>query len=90
MTIILLRAINMFITFLSVLIMARALLSWFPGGEGSGFGRWIVFFTEPILSPIRRLLMKFEFARSMPLDFSPILAFILLFIVQRIAQILLL
>lgn len=89
MTIILLRAINIFISFLSALIVVRALLSWFPGGESSGFGRWIVFFTEPVLGPIRRMLMKFEFARSMPLDFSPVLAFILLFIVQRVAQILL-
>ncbi len=89
MTAILLHAINIFITLLIVLIMIRALLSWFPGGEASAFGRWIVFFTEPLLGPIRRLLMKFEFARSMPLDFSPFVAWVLLIIVQRIAQILL-
>lgn len=90
MTIILLRAINIFISFLSILIVIRAFLSWFPGGESSGFGRWILFFTEPVLGPIRRLLMKFEFARSMPLDFSPIVAWVLLIIIQRVAQILLL
>ena len=89
MTIILLRAINIFIALLSVIIVVREILSWFTGGEASGFGRWIVFFTEPLLGPIRRMLMKFEFARSMPLDFSPIVAWVLLIIVQRIAQILL-
>jgi YggT family protein len=81
---IILYALNKLIWIIIVLIIARSLLSWFPGGSESRFGAFMVMMTEPILSPIRRLCMKFEFARSSPFDFSPMVAVLLLYLVQSI------
>ena len=84
---ILLKTIDAFLWLMNIAIAVRCVLSWFPGGEGSRIGRWFVAFTEPVLGPIRRLLMRFEFARSVPIDFSPIVAWLLLIILQRIIDV---
>ena len=71
-----------------ILIIARSLFSWFPGGPESRVGSMLVMLTEPILSPLRHLIMKFKFAQSSPIDFSPMVAVLLLFLIQTIIELL--
>jgi len=71
-----------------VLITVRSFLSWFPGVSESRFGAFLFTLTEPVLGPIRRLVMRFSFARSSPFDFSPIVAILLLFLLQSLVSIL--
>lgn len=84
---IIMTALNDLIWIINTLILIRVLLSWFPGALESKIGALLLMLTEPILSPIRKLLMKFEFARSVPVDFSPIVAWLLLILIQRLLQV---
>ena len=64
-------------------ILARVIISWIPIGEGSPFMplvRMIYQITEPILAPIRSLLPNMGM-----LDLSPMIAIILMLVVQRVA-----
>jgi YggT family protein len=64
---------------LTILLVARALLSWFDPGMRSSVGKILVDITEPLLGPIRRMIPS-----AGGLDFSPIIAIILLQCVERI------
>ena len=75
-------ALNDLIWFIVTCIFVRSILSWFPGASESKLGSILVTLTEPVLSPIRKVFMKFAFARSSPIDFSPIVAMLLLFLIQ--------
>jgi YggT family protein len=78
----LIRFISLLSTVLYIALLARVLLSWFQVGPNSPFYPVITILyqvTEPILAPIRRLLPRFGM-----MDFSPIVAFILLSIGQRV------
>lgn len=79
----LLQFINLLVTFLWIAIVARALLSWFPPPrQGSPFFViWQVVhqITEPILEPIRRIMPNMGM-----IDLSPMVAIILLFVIQLI------
>ena len=67
---------------LTIALVGRVLSSWFRVGPGSPFYPVIAILyqvTEPILAPIRRLLPRFGM-----MDFSPIVAFFLLQLIQRV------
>lgn len=83
-----LTAVYLLTNLLSILIVARSLLSWIPFKGSNKLTTFLVTMTEPVLSPIRRLLSKFEFAREMPVDFSPILAIILLYVLNLLISLL--
>ena len=63
----------------SFLLLARILVSWFQPDPYNPIVQALVTLTEPVLAPIRRILPP-----AGPLDFSPILAFILIRVVQMI------
>jgi len=93
MGIILFEAIRLFSTILTILIFARAILSWFPEPRSEGF-RQVYFgflrlahaLTEPIIGPIRALIQRSPLGGpGMMMDFSPIIAIFAI----RTAQILL-
>ncbi len=58
---------------LYVLILGRVLMSWVNPRFDSALGRFLYETTEPILQPIRRVLPS-----TGMIDFSPIVAFLLL------------
>ena len=61
------------------IMLARVLLSWFPVDPSNPLVRIVHQLTEPLLSPIRRLLPQ-----SGALDFSPIVAFVVLIVAEQI------
>lgn len=64
---------------LTIAIIIRALMSWFnPTGAGS-FGRLLAEITDPILTPIRRILPPVG-----GIDFSPLLALIIIQLVSNV------
>jgi len=63
----------------SFILLARVLLSWFQVDPYNPVVRLLHQLTEPVLAPIRRLLPM-----TGPIDFSPILAFILILVVEQI------
>lgn len=69
-----------------IILIARALLSWFPMHPGSalvGLVRALDRLTEPVLSPIRRLLPPVR-AGGMAIDLSIIIAIVAIEIIWRI------
>ena len=63
-----------------MILVIRLLLSWIRIGENP-FNRFIYEMTEPILGLCRRILPP---RPGFPLDFSPILAFIALEIIEQL------
>ena len=42
----------------SLILVAFAVMSWFPGAYESSLGRWIVALVKPVLSPLQRLPLQ--------------------------------
>jgi len=63
---------------LTLVILIRVIMSWFSRGPTNMLANIIYQVTEPILAPLRRII-----PRVGPLDFTPMVAVILL---QLIAQ----
>jgi len=76
---------NSFLNILFILVTVRAILSWFPlNGAILHLYEIVHVLTEPLLKPVRKLLMKFKTLRSLPIDFSPIVLLFILGILNRI------
>jgi YggT family protein len=58
------------------MIVARALLSWFPNARKNQFVQILAQLTDPILVPMSRII-----PRAGMFDFSPMIAIFVLFIV---------
>jgi len=76
-------AIDWFGNLFMILIIIRALLSWIPASREGGFFGFIFglvgAFTEPFVSPIRRLLNRSPLGGGgMMIDFSPMITLILM------------
>lgn len=67
----LVNTFDIFVEITVILIFIRVILSWF--GAKSRFFELLTELTEPVLAPIRKILPKTSF-----IDFSPIVAIILL------------
>jgi YggT family protein len=71
--------IRVFFEVLSLAIIARALLSWFPISPYHPLVTILNQITEPILAPIRRYIPT-----TIGIDISPLVAIILLQVIERI------
>ena len=80
MNIILADAVRMFGDFLVVILMIRVIMTWIPFNPDGIMGkifRVLSAFTEPFVSPIRRLIQRSPLGGpGMMIDFSPMLAFL--------------
>lgn len=81
------RAINGVLFAFEMILVARAVLSWFPVSRNNRFIDLLYAITEPVLSPIRNMLSKSSiFNNSMlsMMDFSPIVAFLLIEVIRNV------
>jgi YggT family protein len=60
------------------LILIRVILSWLRLESGGVFVQFIYQVTEPILAPVRRLLLKSSIGKNLYLDFSPIVVWLII------------
>ncbi len=67
---------------MSWLIFARVIISWIPNFNNKAV-EILYIVTEPILEPIRRLLDKTMGNTGIMVDLSPIIAFLLIGLIQR-------
>ena len=70
---------------LTWLILIQCLMSWFPGARYPKAYEIISMFTEPLVGPIREVLFRYI---DIPIDFSPIIAFFIISMVQKLIAIL--
>jgi YggT family protein len=80
-----LRLLNIAFTLYEFAIIARALLPWFRVSPYHPVMRFLIQITEPLLAPIRRNLPAVG-----GLDFSPMVALLILWAVEMLLQRLLL
>ena len=66
---------------MSLLIIGRALTSWFDPGMKSAVGRFLFNATEPVIGPIRRVIPSLGV-----IDISPIIALILIQVLRTLIQ----
>ncbi|MDR0879972.1 MAG: YggT family protein [Clostridioides sp.] len=66
---------------LSYAIIIKALMTWFPGGRESKFYELLDTLTEPIEGPVRKIMGRFV---NGPVDFSPIVALLLVGLLRRL------
>ena len=82
--VIFLTALNKLLFVLEILILIRVIISWLPLDQNSQIVGFIHTVTEPILSPIRKLIDKSIFGgKGQVLDFSPFIAYIILQLLQN-------
>lgn len=77
-----LNFILLLISFYTLIIFVRIILTWIPSLEYSRFGKILAAICDPYLN----LFKKVRFLRTGPLDFTPILAVGVLVIVSSILQ----
>lgn len=65
-------------------ILARVIISWIPIPRDGMFFRVLYQITEPILAPMRSIIERSELGRNMMVDFSPILAFLLIELIKNL------
>jgi YggT family protein len=80
---ILLRLINLAFTLYSLAFIARALLSWFRISYYHPVARVLIRITEPLLAPLRRYIPPVG-----GLDFTPMVALLILWLVEQLLQLL--
>lgn len=84
MSAIVINTVSLFLRVLSVLILIRAVMSWFRPRRYSKLWndveRAVYFLTEPVLAPIRSALPPV----GPGIDFSPLVALILLDVINRL------
>lgn len=83
MQLILLKALYIVLDIMKWAIFARVILSWLPMPRENKFISILYQVTEPILSPIRNFLQNTALGRGGMMDFSPLIAFILLEVIQN-------
>ena len=81
---ILVLALRIFYEILSFAILLRCILSWLPLNRNNFFVRIVYSLTEPILGPVIRLIDKSPLGGGMMIDFSPVIAYFLLYFVYVI------
>lgn len=67
------------LTALYIAVIGRAIFSWFDPRFRNPIGRLLYDITEPIIAPIRAIMPRFGM-----IDLSPIIAIILIYILQRL------
>jgi YggT family protein len=72
-----LSVLLMFITVMQFAILGRVISSWIDRSQSNPISQFLVQLTEPIVAPIRSLLPSMGM-----LDFSPLVAMLVLFVLR--------
>ncbi|MBE6013015.1 YggT family protein [Anaeropeptidivorans aminofermentans] len=84
---ILARSIGQFANLLDFLILISCIMSWLPINRDSFIPRTITALTEPLMSPVRKLLYKSPLGGpGMMLDFSPVIVILLINLISGLLQ----
>jgi YggT family protein len=78
-----LRILSLVATVLQWVIIINVLISWVPPLKNGKIGYFMEILSEPILSPVRRLLRRSPLGQA-NLDFSPVLAFLFIGVAQQL------
>lgn len=74
------QVISLLLNIITLAIIVRALLSWFYPVGRDPWTKLLVDVTEPLLAPIRNLMLR---VLPIPIDFSPIVVILLIQLLQN-------
>ncbi len=77
-------AIDWLLRFVEYAIFAVVIISWLPVPRDNQLVRLLHQITEPILAPIRALMERLLAGRNVMLDFSPLVALLLISFIRRL------
>ena len=69
--------VSLVIVVLESAMFVRAIMSWFPFGEGK-FSDFLYALTEPLILPVRLLFNKMGWGTDLPIDIPFFITFLLL------------
>lgn len=75
---ILLAVAGVLIEAFSIVLVIYCISSWFIRDPYNKFMRILSTIVDPVLDPIRSILSKISFLREFPIDFAPIVLFLIL------------
>jgi len=81
MNVVVATAVGWFLDIFRICMFVRAILSWFPGGRDNFISNFLAAFTEPVISPIRKLIRRSPLGGGM-IDFSFIIVILLITLVR--------
>jgi YggT family protein len=85
---IIVNIISVTLSLFELCMLARAILSWIPGARDRRTYYFFYKITEPVLRPVRDVIMRYEWARRCPIDLSFLAVLILITIAQRLVYLL--
>lgn len=83
---ILLQCLMAFMDVLALLMLARAIASWFPLDPDGFFVRFLYVTTEPAIMPVRALFRKFGWFQDLPIDMSFFFSYMIIAILSTLAE----
>ena len=69
---------------LQIAMLVRAVLSWFPGGDGNIISDIAYAITEPVIIPVRAFLERFESVKNFPIDMSFFVTFMIISLISSL------
>ncbi len=75
---ILTSTLSLLLSILELLMLGRAILSWFPIDEDNALVQFLYGITEPVIYPVRMLLERFDLFQGLPIDMAFFFTFILI------------
>lgn len=76
--------VDVLLTVLYFAIFIRVILSWLPLDEDGPFVSFVYLVTDPVILPIRALLDRTGLLENSPLDFSTLIAMVVLMLLQTL------
>ena len=78
--------ILIFLDIVSLAMLGRAILSWFPTDGPTRLGSFLYVITEPFIIPVRALCNRFGWFQGLPLDMPFLITMVSLSLVSFILQ----
>lgn len=76
--------LSLLLSTLELLLLARAIFSWFPMEGDNPLIRFLHAMTEPVIYPVRATLERLNLFQGLPIDMSFFFTFILISILSTI------
>lgn len=73
--------VGLLLEVLQLMMLVRAVISWFPNLSDSAFGDFVFAVTEFLIGPVRALFDKFGWGRNMVIDIPFFVTYMLLLVI---------
>ncbi|MBE6689034.1 MAG: YggT family protein [Ruminococcaceae bacterium] len=80
----LVRTLRLLLDAVQFLMMLRAVLSWIPTMGDNAVVNFIYSVTEPIITPVRSFMERFNIMQGLPIDTSFMVTFFIIIIIRSL------